>query len=131
MRPQDWPALLDSYIAGAREKAFAWGSNDCVTFTAGWFKICTGRDVHAQFRGQYDTEAGALRIMVEHGVRGMESAGRFLFGDPAPSIAHIGRGDLVMADDALGICLGASAVMLGPFGLMMLRRDHFTTAWKV
>lgn len=131
MRPQAWPAMLDRYIDDARDRAFAWGSHDCVTFTAGWFKQMTGRDVHARFRGQYDTEAGALKIMAANGVRSIESAGRFLFGDPAPSLNHTGRGDIVTAADALGICIGNAAVMLGPQGLTMLRRDQFTTAWKV
>lgn len=131
MRPQDWPQLLDGYVARARGLPFAWGANDCVTFTAGWFKLMTGRDVHAPFRGAYDCEAQALKLMAANGVRDMESAGRYLYGDPVPSPQRLGRGDVVLGEGALGISLGGNGVFLGPFGLMFLRRDKFATGWTV
>lgn len=130
MRPQDWPAQLDAAVGEARRTPFAWGVHDCVSFTAGWFKAMTGRDVYAPFRGQYDTETGALKLMAANGVRDMAAAGAFLFGDPVPP-ARLGRGDIVLADGALGLCLGAGGVFLGPFGLLFLRRDKFLTGWKV
>lgn len=131
MRPQDWPAQLDAYVERARALPFAWGRHDCVTLTAGWFKLMTGRDVHAPFRGLYDTEAAALKLMAANGVRTMEAAGDFLFGDPVPSVLRLGRGDIAFAEGALGLSLGGSGVFLGPFGLVFVRRDKFVTGWAV
>lgn len=131
MRPQDWPALLDGYVAQSRKTPFAWGSHDCVTFTAGWLKLMSGRDVHAPFRGQYDTERGALEIMAANGVRSMEDAGVFLYGAPVASPAFVGRGDIVLAEGALGLCLGGVGAFLGPNGLTFLRRDKYATGWTV
>lgn len=129
MRPQDWPALLDGYVAQARRMPFAWGTHDCVTFTAGWFKLMTWRDVHAPFRGQYDTERAALEIMAANGVRNMADAGQFLFGAPLSAPAFVGRGDIVLAEGALGICLGGVGSFLGTDGVTFLRRDKFVTGW--
>lgn len=131
MRPQDWPALLDGTVEHARRTPFQWGTHDCVTFTSGWFKLMTGRDVHAPFRGQYDTERGALEIMLANGVRSMDDAGVYLFGEPVKAPAFVGRGDIVLAEGALGLCLGGTGVFLGPFGLMFLRRDKYVTGWTV
>lgn len=136
MRPQDWPALLDGYIEQARRTPFAWGVNDCVTFSCGWHSLMTARDVHAPLRGHYDNETAAFRIMLEHGVHGMEEAGRFLFGEPRPlhgpgGNAFIGRGDIVYAEGALGICAGASGAFLSKDGLTFLRHDKFELGWSL
>lgn len=131
MRPDDWPALLDGYIDQARRAPFAWGQNDCVTFSCGWHRMMTGRDAYAEFREKYETETAAFRIMAAHGVHSMEEAGRFLFGEPQHGTSHIQRGDIVHADGALGICTGAHGAFLSIEGLTFLRHSSFDMGWKI
>lgn len=138
MRPQDWPARLDAYLAAAREKPFAWGSHDCVSFTCGWYAAMTGRHVYAGFAGRYDSEQSALRLMLANGVRSTAEAGDFLFGKSArKEIEYAQRGDIVLALDAvtyaeaLGISTGAHAACLLDEGVRFARQSHFLTAWSV
>lgn len=131
MRPQDWPSLLEGYVEQSRRAPFAWGTHDCVTFTCGWFRLMTGRDAFAPFRGKYATENEAHRLMIANDVHGMEEAGRFLFGEPRKGNAHLQRGDLVYAEGALGICVGAKSVFLNEEGLTFLRHDKLELGWSV
>lgn len=131
MRPQDWPALLDGYIEAARRTPFAWGHHDCVTFVCGWHAAMTARDVYAPFRGRYDSETAAFRILLGLDIRDMDAFGRHLFGDPLANNAHIGRGDIVIAEGALGICTGAQGAFLSEEGLAFRRHDKFEVGWSV
>jgi hypothetical protein len=131
MRPEDWPLQLETYIDKARSVPFAWGLNDCVSFACGWHQLMTGRDVYALFRESYGTENEAMRIMIKHGVHGMEEAGRFLFGEPRPGNTHIQRGDIAYAQSALGICTGATGAFLNEEGLTFIRLADFELGWSV
>lgn len=130
-RPQDWPALLNGYVEAARSKPFVWGDHDCVTFTCRWHKLMTGRDVYAQFRGRYDSETAAMRVMLANGVNGMDEAGRFLFGEPRNGNLRIGRGDIVYGQGALGICIGAQGAFLNEEGVTLLRHSQFELGWSI
>ena len=131
MRPENWPEALDDYIDKARSTPFAWGQNDCVSFACGWHQLMTRRDIYAAFRGTYDTDNEAMRVMIKHGVNGMEDAGRFLFGEPHPGSTHIQRGDIAYAQGALGICTGASGAFLNEGGLSFIRLADFELGWSV
>lgn len=131
MRPQNWPALLGQYVDDARGKAFAWGVNDCVTFSGGWVGLVTGQNPAARFVEKYADEAEARAIMASHGVDDYESAGRFLFGEPDVLTVRADRGDIVLAADALGICLGLTGAFVTLSGLVFLRRDKFRKFWRV
>lgn len=115
----------------ARACDFAWGSNDCVTFSSGWVGLMTGTNPAERFAGKYDTERGAFEIMIRHGVKSMEGAGWFLFGTPKEPIAFVDRGDIVFARGALGICLGSTAAFLMADGLAFLKREEFEKFWEV
>lgn len=134
MRPQNWPALLHDTVERARRSPFDWGTNDCVSFTCDWRMAMTGVDVYAPFRGRYDSEVAALRIMSAHGVACMEDAGDFLFGRPMTNVRRCRRGDLVLAQGdlpALGICLGAVAVCPTRACVVFYGLSKFTRAWAV
>lgn len=132
MRPQDWPALLDGYIGAARAKPFVWGEHDCVSFTSGWARLMNGSDAFAPFAGQYDSEQSAFRIMHGHGVRTMEDAGDYLFGKTArKDVEHVNRGDIVLAENALGICIGVKVACLMRDGMRFVLFNKFQTAWSV
>ena len=132
MRPEHWPRLLDHYIETSRERAFEWGAFDCVTFAANWRALVTGQDTIAKYRGTYKTERQALELIVSLGFDGLEALATHFFGEPDPmGPKWAGRGDIVFAQDALGISLGARGAFLGLSGLEFLPARSFTTVWKV
>jgi hypothetical protein len=132
MRPDNWPALLEAYIATARKRSFVWGSHDCVSVTCGWQALVTGVHSFAPFAGKYDSEKSAFRVMHEHDVHSMEDAGDFLFGRAArKSVDHIQRGDIVLAENALGICVGVRAACLKTDGMKFLLFNKFQVAWSI
>ena len=132
MKSERWPQLLDAYIEATKARAFEWGSLDCVTFAANWRALVTGCDPIAQWRGTYKTEREALELIVRLGCDGLEALGTRLFGDPDPlGPKFVGRGDLVLAQDALGISLGARGAFLSLSGVQCLPAREFKTVWKV
>lgn len=135
MRPNDWPVLLDGYIQNAAREPFAWGTHDCVSFVCGWHRLMTGRDVYEEFRGGYESEFEAKKLMLVNGVRSMSDAGRYLFGEAKVPL-RAQRGDIVLAENALGICVNGSAAVLGlnslgQHGVIMLDQRDFILAWTV
>jgi hypothetical protein len=132
MKSERWPMLLDNYVEAMKARAFEWGSLDCVTFAANWRAIVTGNDAIAQWRGTYNTEREALKLIASLGCDSLEELGTKLFGEPDPlGPKFAGRGDLVMAQRALGISLGARGAFLSSEGLHFLPARDFTTVWKV
>lgn len=132
LRPQVWPLLLDQYIEETKGRAFEWGALDCVTFAANWRAVVSGVDPIAQWRGSYKTEREALRLIAGLGCDGLEALGSRLFGEPDPlGPKFAGRGDLVLAQGALGISLGARGAFLSLSGVEFLPARDFKTVWKV
>ena len=124
--------LLDAYIESTKARAFEWGRLDCVTFAANWRAIVTGDDAIAQWRGTYKTEREALKLIASLGCDSLEALGKKLFGEPDPlGPKFAGRGDLVMAQRALGVSLGARGAFLSSEGLHFLPARDFTNVWKV
>jgi len=132
MRNERWPLLLDAYVEHAKTRAFEWGTLDCVTFAANWRALVTGSDPIAEWRGTYKTEREALELIVRLGCDSIEALGARLFGAPDPlGPKFAGRGDLVLAQDALGISVGARGAFLSLSGLEFLPARDFKTVWKV
>lgn len=132
LRPQLWPLLLDHYIEATKGRTFEWGALDCVTFAANWRTLITGVDPIAEWRGTYKTEREALRLITSLGCDGLEALGTRLFGEPDPlGPKFAGRGDLVLAQGALGISLGARGAFLSLSGVEFLPARDFATVWKV
>lgn len=64
---------LDEYLKEASTKEFVWGKYDCLIFCAEWVKLATRKDYIGDVRGQYTSEIGAMRFLIEkHGT--MENA---------------------------------------------------------
>jgi hypothetical protein len=89
--------------------SFEWGRLDCCLFVADVLLERTGRDYAAEFRGQYDSEFGARRILVKHG--GLEGVLRSIFGPMRPP-GEAAEGDPVLLSgkiverDSIGMALG-------------------------
>jgi hypothetical protein len=132
MRPEDWPRLLDEYVDRARAKPFAWGTHDCISFTCGWYTAMTGCNPFAPFAGKYDSETAAFRVMHGKGVHMMEEAGDYLFEVAfRKPVEFAQRGDIVLAENALGVSLGNRGAFLTVEGLGFVLSHKFQIAWSV
>lgn len=80
-----WPELLAAFLAERQGLPFAWGVNDCVTFTADAVRAVTGLDPLGPLRGQWSDAAGAGRAIVAAG--GLLVALDVAFGPPLPETA--------------------------------------------
>lgn len=85
---------LSNYLSDAMIRPFEWGTFDCMLFIADWLHIKTGVDPGATYRGTYNDQREARRIMKEAGgitkmldVQ-LEPTGYVQVGDP------IARGDV-------------------------------------
>lgn len=129
MRRSDWEAALSAYLAGHRNAALDWETLDCGRFADGAVKVMTGESLLP--KGWYKTELGAAKVLRKAGFETLESyMGSVL---PKTPIAMARRGDIVMADGALGICIGAEGMFLPVDGAGLVRRHRreWSHAWAV
>jgi hypothetical protein len=134
-RLPDWEARLAAYLEPLRTLPFAWGRHDCCTFTAGAVKAMTGVDPMPEFRGRYTTARGSVRALRRIGAGTLASTLSGKFETVDPSLAH--RGDIIMSNGLLGICLGPFLVAVGSGGeregLIRIDRGDWVAprAWHV
>lgn len=130
MRADDWPERLEAFLA-VRDRPFAWGPQDCVTFAADWVVECLGFDPAARWRGWTNAREA---------VRAIEAAGGLEAGwaaqlQPIPP-AFAGRGDIGLvrvgrARLASVIVERETVVGTGPQGLERLPRGRLVRAYLV
>lgn len=136
MRPSptrlpDWEDRLSDYLGRHREAVFAWGRLDCVLFAAGAVAAMTGEDPAAHLRGRYATKIGAMRKLHAEGARGVADLASVRFAEVGPAFAR--RGDLVLAQESLGVCIGRVACFLtdGAAGLTAVPIGEWSRAWRI
>lgn len=140
MRVDNWPTILQSYIAEARAREFSWGDFDCCLFPCDVILAMTGLDPARSFRGKYKSKRGAygqLRRQYGGGVR--EAADAILGGElefPEVGRAFAQRGDVGLIStpdgDALALCVGARWVIPNPVeGLTYIGTGEVIKAWRV
>lgn len=129
MRLADWEGRLSAYLADHTSCAVAWGQMDCVRFAAGAVKAMTGTDPLPKLT--YKTEAGAWRALKRLGFTSLSQAVDAHLSPTHPAMAR--RGDVVMCDGALGVCIGGDALFLPVEGCGLIRRPRkdWTSAWAV
>ncbi|GGB15175.1 hypothetical protein GCM10011380_00730 [Sphingomonas metalli] len=129
----DWEERLHDYLAAQEGAEFVWGKNDCALFAAGAVQAMTGEDPATAYRGRYTTAAGSVRALKRYGAGTLVSTIDALFPQRDPGFAR--RGDLVMVDGMVGVCVGADAVFIGEQdeapGLVRFGRDRWVKAWSV
>jgi hypothetical protein len=110
-----------------RHTPFAWGEHDCALFAANVLLAYTGEDFATVFRGRYKSKSGAYRVLKPYG--GLSGYITSIF-KPKP-IKMAQRGDLVMKDNCVGICLGrVSAFVYEVNGLVFLPTLTMDKAWQ-
>ena len=133
-RLPDWETRLAAYLeplmAGAR---FEWGQLDCALFAADAVLAMSGHDIAAPFRGKYSTAAGSARALKRYGAGDLKSTFDTLL--PPRPVGYARRGDVVMSDGAVGVCMGAFALFIGieadADGIYRCPRAEWTYAWGV
>lgn len=130
MRRDDWPERLDESITAARDRPFAWGEHDCVLFTASAVEAMTDVDHAAAWRGEYNSEMGALRVLRKCGFATTAEAAISIFGE-AIALLLAQRGDVMLWRGALGICTGTHAAFMTPEGLDFWPIADCDAAWRV
>lgn len=131
MRSDNWETNLSEYLACCRETPFEWGAMDCGLFCAGAIIAMTGIDLAADMRGRYSTEFGAAKALHQYG--GLSG----YMDKVAPRVdpAFAKRGDVVMREGSLGLCLGTKAVFVGQDegreGLLSYPMSECEGAWSI
>ena len=131
MRLEGWEKRLAAQVEAVRSRPFEWGQHDCATWAAEVRLAMTGQDAAAAWRGRYRSERGALRTLRRLGFQTMEAGVTGVLSDPLPTPLLAQRGDVVLMDDALGVCIGAVALFLAPEGLTERPMADCRLAWRV
>lgn len=134
IRQPDWEARLHAYLAGLEGAVFAWGELDCALFAAGAVAAMTGIDPAAAYRGRYTTAVGSVRALRRYGAGSLADTISADFAERP--VGHARRGDLVMVDGMVGVCIGADAIFVGEdvdgaAGLVRLPRAEWSHCWSV
>ncbi|MCA3194500.1 MAG: hypothetical protein INH12_31060 [Cupriavidus sp.] len=131
-RLHDWPERLAAFIEARRERAFSWGESDCCLFVCDGIEAMTGTDPGERWRGLYQSERGARRVLRDNG--GVSGLATLILGHPVPP-ALAGRGDVVVIDtpagEALALCVGANIAAQGEWGLEFHPSSAARASWKV
>lgn len=131
-RRKDWVHVLLQTIEQAKDIPFAWGSQDCALFAADCVLAMTGVDFAEEFRGKYNDQEGALRL-----IRGdLESVLMSKLGEPL-SRRFAGRGDVVLFEATEGPAVGVVGVKgtniyaVTEEGLVELPISRALKCWKI
>lgn len=132
-RIKGWEQALAATTRAAMPKRHAWGSHDCALFAADCVRAITGVDLAEEFRGQYNDENGARRVLASLGCENVgDLASRYLPEIDAPMAR---RGDVVMMDGKFGPFLaivdGWTAVGPSLRGLEHVPASSALRAWRV
>ncbi|HEX8419476.1 MAG TPA: hypothetical protein VF638_05625 [Sphingomonas sp.] len=133
IRHPDWERSLHDYLAALSGASFEWGTLDCALFAAGAVLAMTGNDPAAAYRGHYMTARGSVRALRRWGAGTLEATIAGDFVEKPPAFAQ--RGDLVLVDGMVGVCIGADAVFIGEEngapGLVRFPRAAWSRCWSV
>lgn len=108
-RKEDWPERFHEALLERSEHSFTWGETDCLMTVCTFLEVITGVNPGSAYRGQYTTEAGALRIIRAGGCSSMEELVSQLaaaqgYAEISPRLAQ--RGDLIALDGPEGTAFG-------------------------
>jgi hypothetical protein len=104
MRRADWQLQLIQFMGDAARTPFQPGVHDCALFAAGAVFAMTDVDFAADFRGQYTTIKGGLKLLQKAGYSDHVALAAQLFEEIPPAFAAVG--DLAVVPDAQGDALG-------------------------
>lgn len=115
---------LSEALEQYKDTEFKYGTLDCCLFVANVIRDVTGKDYAAQWRGRYDSEFGALRMVAEH--KDLKGLASYAFGNLMPMTDAVDGNPAIIGPPfcehdsigaALGICRGNDIVYLTEKGL--------------
>ncbi len=132
MKLPNFVVRLALFTEERRKTPYAWGTNDCVTFSADAVWAITGEDPIADIRGTWSDEEGAQAVLEAQG--GLIAACDARYERVDRNFAQ--RGDLCLIKDAngnpsLGVCIGADAAAPGETEMLMTPVSKARLAWRV
>lgn len=131
-RKQGWELALAEFVERRRDDPFQFGERDCCLFVCDGIEAMTGTDPGGRWRGLYQSEKGARRLIRDNG--GVVGLASLAFGQPVPPLLA-GRGDVVLVDtpggDALALCIGDRLAAQGAIGIDYLPLSAAKAAWKI
>ena len=131
MRREHWELALHDAVISAQHKPFAYGTHDCATWAFDVRRHLTGIDTASTWRGKYATEQGAGKWLRKLGCQTVRDLANKYLGTPLSHVRLAQRGDIVLADDALGVCLGRKVALVGDDGLVQVSLRNCRAAWRV
>ena len=135
-RRDNWPAILDAFLAERQARPFSWSANNCALFAADWVRELTGWDPAAELRPKIHGPLSAMRIVRQAGgVTVLVDEACAAQGWPSVPVTYARRGDLVVTvtdnGPAVGISVGHGGVFVGPQGLTFKSRASLWRAWQI
>ena len=130
-RTPDWPYRLNEYINSVKDTPFEYGVHDCCTFAAGVIKSMTGVDIMEEFRGTYQDQASAAKVIKEKCVQGslfetiVEKLGPPVIG------AKGRRGDIAWFEGNCGVVLGRNTVFFADGGYVLILINKIEFSFRV
>lgn len=135
-RRPDWPERLAAVVASAHAQPYVLGEWDCLRFCCAAIEAMTDVDFWPRFAG-YKTRRQALVTIAKIAPTLGEAVSHVLQTAPV-SVLQARRGDIVLyrdllAEEHLGLCLGARVAVLGPRGLLRLPLTEagMVSAWRI
>ena len=139
-RHNDWPGLLEAFIASQLHRHFLWGLHDCCLFACNAVLVMTGEDLARGYRDTYYTAKDAMKAMHAFGASTVGEladvmADRYGIRVIPPSFA--GRGDVMLLHRELGESLGIVALSgmdiwaPGEEGLAQIPIGAGIRAWRI
>lgn len=132
-RIPDWEDRLSAWLSECAGASFEWGTLDCLMFAAGAVKAVTGHDPAKGHRGKYNSLDGSVRYLKKLGA---DSPSEYLDKTfpPVPK-AFARRGDLVLAEGNVGVCVGGVSLFIGyeneEPGLIRIPFAEWQAAWAI
>lgn len=118
---------LSRYLKSRKSTPFEWGVNDCVTFTADYFKETTGEDLINEYR-VYSTEQEANNITGGD----LLAMVKIKLGEPKYNLSKAARGSVVWTKhDSLGLIddSGEKIAVMTKEGMRKIPLSHGVYYW--
>lgn len=135
----DWSERLEDVLADFRKRRFEWGESDCIQFVGACIEAVRGDNPSEEFRGTYDDEQSAARVLITLDGRDAPAMLEARF-EALGGVLNARRGDLCVIQEpsadnpfgAVGVVVGTGLVAsFGPDGYMIFPLASATRAFAV
>lgn len=128
---------LNEYLKEVRHKPFAWGSNDCLTFTNNAYRAMFGKGWADDWLDRYMVDGRPMKryeLKKEFGFSNFINAvdsklERVNHVPPLGGLVLTRQAQRWIIGGAMGICTGTKAVFLSKQGVLYLPLDAIEQAW--